>query len=268
MPLANPMQSTDMMHRNVLIPSQPKRIVSLVPSISETLYELRLEDRVVGITKFCIYPEEWFSSKTKVGGTKKVNIAIIDDLAPDLIIANREENSKEDIDLLAKKYPVWVSDISNFDEGLHAIELIGEICHAEKEAKKILYRIHKAWSEFTPFSDPENTCLYFIWNDPMMVAGSGTYIGDIIKRFGMRNCCIDARYPELDADEAVKLNPSYVFLSSEPYPFKKKHLAQYQKLFPKAKILFVDGEVFSWYGIRMRYTPSYFQKLIFRISNK
>lgn len=266
MPLVNPMQSIDMMHRNVLIPTRPKRIVSLVPSITETLYELGLEERVVGITKFCIYPNKWFSNKTKIGGTKNVNMKVIDELAPDLIIANREENSQKDIELLSKKYPVWLSDISNFDEGLHAIELLGEICNAEKEAKKILYRIHMAWSEFHKIKQENKTCMYFIWDEPMMCAGTDTYIGDMIERLGLKNCLEGMRYPELRSSDLPEYNPDYIFLSSEPFPFKKEHLKKYQSLFPEAKIVLVDSEAFSWYGIRMRYTPSYFKKLMARLN--
>ncbi len=112
---------TDQTGREVSIPSHPQRIISLVPSQTELLFDLGLEEQVAGITKFCVHPEKWFRSKTRIGGTKNIKSALIHQLQPDLIIANKEENVKEQVEELAAHYPVWVSDIHDLQSALDMI---------------------------------------------------------------------------------------------------------------------------------------------------
>ena len=131
------MAIVDMTGRRIHLPPIPQRIISLVPSQTELLYDLGLQDRVVGITKFCVHPNIWFRTKTRVGGTKQLHPKIINDLHPDLIIANKEENDKEQIEALSQKYPVWISDIKSLQDALCMIESIGQITATASAAQQI-----------------------------------------------------------------------------------------------------------------------------------
>jgi ABC-type Fe3+-hydroxamate transport system substrate-binding protein len=252
----------DQMNRTIRLEGIPRRIVSLVPSQTELLYDLGLNDEVVGITKFCIYPDSWFHSKTRVGGTKQVNIAKVRELKPDLIIGNKEENTKEDIAELEKVAPVWMSDIYTIDDALEMILQVGELTGTIAPAEKIISDIRFAFSDL---KKPKGkfSVLYFIWKDPYFAVGKNTFIDDMIKTCGLVNLCTHDRYPEW---ELSNLQPDFVFLSTEPYPFKEEHIDEVQKNFPTAKILLVDGEMFSWYGSRMRLAPNYFNELISQIT--
>src|ERR1700741_3198050 len=114
--LALRMHFIDQTGRKISIPQIPQRIISLVPSQTELLFDLGLDKEVVGITKFCVHPPEWFQTKTRVGGTKQLKIDLIKQLQPDLIIANKEENVKEQIEELEKHFPVWISDVNNLED--------------------------------------------------------------------------------------------------------------------------------------------------------
>src|SRR5689334_18071707 len=118
---------TDQIGRTISLNKTPRRIISLVPSQTELLYDLGLSDEVVGITKFCVHPEEWFRNKPRVGGTKQLNMDIIHHLQPDLVIANKEENVREQVEELASHYPVWVSDINNPDDAYWMMKELGSI---------------------------------------------------------------------------------------------------------------------------------------------
>lgn len=257
-----------MIGREFLLPKNPQRIISLVPSLSELLSSLNLEDRVVGISKFCVYPKDWRENKTKIGGTKKVNFELISSLNPDLIIANKEENSIDDINKLALKYPVWVSDINTFDDALHAIEWIGEITQTEKFSKRVIFAIHKAWSEFSIKNYSTLSCAYLIWENPIMVVGRDTFINDILERIHLKNVFEESRYPETDLQTLQEKNPDIILLSSEPFHFKEEHRLRLKKAVPNSEVILVDGEMFSWYGFRMKLAVAYFRKLLSELHNK
>ena len=267
MPLGKEKPVKDMMGRSLFLTQDPQKIISLVPSITELLYHLGLGERVVGITKFCIHPGIWKKEKTIIGGTKTINFNAISKLEPDLIIANKEENSEEDISKLAQNYPVWLSDISTFDDALHAIEWIGEITQSEKQAQRINFSIHKSWSRINPFEYKKRTCLYLIWNDPIMIAGKGTYIDDILTRINFENLADKSRYPVVSIENIKALDPEFLFLSSEPFPFKEQHINYFSKALTKTKVILVDGEMFSWYGSRMSLAGDYFSKFLKEIEN-
>lgn len=242
----------------------PRRIVSLVPSLTELLADLGLEDEVVGITKFCVHPERWFHSKPRVGGTKTVNVKTVKDLRPDLVIANREENVKEQVESLQAFAPVFVSDISNLRDALIAITEIGRLTNREEEATCLKEEIE---TNFQAIANPNyersnNNCAYFIWKDPWMVAGGGTFIDDMLHLAGFSNVfSARPRYPIIDADALCASNCKVILLSSEPYPFREQHISEFKELCPKARICLVDGEMFSWYGSRLKYTPLYISEL-------
>jgi ABC-type Fe3+-hydroxamate transport system substrate-binding protein len=250
----------DQMGRSVEVPIYPKRIVTLVPSQTELLHYFGLEKEVVGITKFCIHPDSWFKSKTRIGGTKQLKIDQIIGLNLDLVIGNKEENTQEDILALEKNgIPVWMSDINSFDEALEMIEQVGLICGKEFEAIKLSAEITQRFKEISSIGKGRSV-LYFIWDEPSFVVGKNTFIDSMIEKIGFVNACDLNRYPNLS--DLPKPNPDLIFLSSEPFPFNEQHIEKYQKLFPNSKIIFVDGEMFSWYGSRMLEAVRYFGKLM------
>ena len=284
---------TDKLNNTVNLSFFPKRIVSLVPSQTELLYSLGLNEEVVGITKFCIHPEEWFRSKQRVGGTKTVKTDVVKTLQPDLIIANKEENVKEQIEELQQIARVWVSDINTLNDALGMITSIGKLVDAQDRADKLALQIQEAFRQITPVNEKILTA-YLIWKDPYMAAGGDTFIHDMLSRCGLTNIFENInRYPEVsmstfpanNIQESI-INPQssicdpqlsvgsqlsslrncqLLLLSSEPYPFKKQHLDELQILLPFTKIMLVDGEMFSWYGSRLLYSAQYFKNLIQQI---
>jgi ABC-type Fe3+-hydroxamate transport system substrate-binding protein len=244
----------------------PKRIVSLVPSQTELLFDLGLEEETAGITKFCVHPEAWFRSKARVGGTKTIDIEKVRALQPDLIIANKEENVKEQIETLTEIAPVWVSDIHNLDDALNMIRTVGQLTDRFEKAELIAKLINHRFDELQKnLPKKDNKTLYLIWRKPWMSIGQDTFIHHIMSQAGLENVCKESsRYPELNDEDIIQLNPSVVLLSSEPYPFKEKHIAELQSLLPQAKIILADGELFSWYGSRLLHTPEYLRQLLQR----
>lgn len=244
----------------------PQRIISLVPSQTELLFDLGLNDEIIGITKFCIHPKEAVKTKTKIGGTKKLDIEKIRSLSPTLIIANKEENTKEQIEELEKDFPVWISDIVDLQSALHMITALGKMTGKENQSEELVNRICENFAHLPAGRQglsETKTVAYFIWNKPMMVAGKGTFINDMLSRCGFQNCFenLNGHYPEITAEQLKAAHPEAIFLSSEPFPFKDKHIEQFSELCPQSKILLVDGELFSWYGSRLLKAPEYFQKL-------
>lgn len=250
---------TDQLKDKISIGAYPKRIISLVPSQTELLFDLGLDTEVVGITKFCIHPPDWRKSKTSIGGTKNFNFDAIDRLQPDLIIGNKEENYEEGIERLRRQYPVWMSDIVTLNDSYSMIRSLGEITGKTGRAAELIEKIAQGFSQSYLF-DGEKV-LYLIWREPWMAAGKGTFINTVMEAVGFSNVMEEVRYPDLRLDLLKVLQPTFVFLSSEPYPFRHKHIEEVQELFPKAKIVLVDGELFSWYGSRLRHAPAYFRSL-------
>jgi ABC-type Fe3+-hydroxamate transport system substrate-binding protein len=247
------------------------RIVSLVPSLTEYLWALGLTEEVVGITKFCVHPKDWYENKTRVGGTKQLNISKIKQLEPELIIANKEENTKEAIEQLQKEFEVVLTDILDIEGALEALSTIGKAVDKEQQAQQLIAEIKVRFSQQKGLFKGQ-TFLYFIWKDPYFLVGKDTYIHSFLSHFGLKNACALERYPSLEdwknhvatADKA----PTYIFLSSEPFPFESKHIEQVQVLFPASQIILIDGEMCSWYGSRMLEAAAYMQQLAQMIKNQ
>ena len=258
---------TDQIGHQLSLKSTPKRIVSLVPSQTELLYDLGLDRDVVGITKFCIHPKIWFNTKNRVGGTKDLNLSKITDLKPDLIIANKEENTKEQINALQKLYPVYTSDISNLSQSIDMIKSMGEILGRKSEAEIIIKHINEQFDRLSLLKKTKHSALYFIWKEPYMSVSQNTFINDMMERCGFNNLITEQiDYPVLTNTQISQFDPDVIFLSSEPYPFKKEHIEEFQKICPTSKIVLVDGEYFSWYGSRLQQAVSYFIGLMDKIS--
>ncbi len=257
----------DQLGRTITINYPPKRIVSVVPSQTELLFDLGLDEEVVGITKFCIHPIAKFATRTKVGGTKKLKIELIRQLKPDLIIGNKEENTQEEIELLMEEFPVWMSDISNLEDAIKTISEIGALVNREPEAAYLNHLVNAGFTDLQALAVQKKInqrVAYLIWKDPYMFAGRATFIDDILRKIGLQNIVHESRYPELPISQLRTRNPQLVFLSSEPYPFKDKHLEEIQQTLPNAKVMLVDGEMFSWYGSRLVKAVEY----LFHLQNK
>lgn len=251
----------DQTGHTVTLAHKPGRIISLVPSQTEFLADLGLDKEVVGITKFCIHPEHWFRNKTRVGGTKQLKMDIIHQLQPDLIIANKEENVKEQIESLAKAYPVWISDIKNLEDALVMIRETGLLTGKQMAAKKITEQIAEGFAALRTPGYKIRTC-YLIWKDPYMTVGSDTFIHNMLEAAGFENVFSERkRYPVISIEDMKQSGCDLLLLSSEPFPFKQKHIDELQQQLPNTQIMLVDGEMFSWYGSRLLKAPHYFQQL-------
>lgn len=297
----------DKSNNSINLSFTPERIISLVPSQTELLFDLGLDEEVVGITKFCIHPASWFKKKQRIGGTKTVKTDVVRSLQPDLILANKEENVKEQIEELKQIAPVWVSDIKTLDDALEMIKSAGILVHKQERANELTNQIKEAFEQITPVSEKIKTA-YMVWKDPYMAAGGDTFIHDMLSWCGFINIFHNInRYPQIsvgkystknaqqsinNTQQSINNNTSSVnshlssgnsnhpssvnshlstetcdllLLSSEPYPFKQKHLEELQTLLPWTKIMLVDGEMFSWYGSRLLYSAEYFKNLIQQI---
>lgn len=226
------------------------RIVSLVPSLTELLYDLGLDDEVVGITKFCVHPAEWHASKRRVGGTKNVHPEVVEALRPDLIIASKEENVREQVEALEGFAQVHLTDIKDLTGALAEIRVIGGLVGKTAKADDLAVEIETGFARMQVATPVE--AAYFIWREPWMVAGGDTFINDMMERAGFDNVYKGLpRYPTVDPASVSGL----ALLSSEPYPFKEAHTASF------SRAVLVDGEMFSWYGSRLRLAPAYFEAL-------
>ncbi len=251
---------TDQLQQTFTFNQFPKRIISIVPSQTELIWDLGIRDELVGITKFCIHPTNMHQTIAHVGGTKTLNIELIKSLQPDLIIGNKEENEKSQIEAFQHHFPVWISDIYTLNDALEMIQGIGNLLNKENEGAKIVSNI---LNSFGTLPQIDKRVLYFIWRKPYMVAGRNTFIGDLLQRLGLQNCIkeIGSRYPTLSIDELKKYDPELILLSSEPYPFSQKHLEELQQHLPNTTIQLVDGEAFSWYGSRLLHSMKEFEKI-------
>jgi len=235
----------------------PQKIISLVPSLTELLFDLGLENQIIGRTRFCIHPEGKVDQAEIMGGTKNPRIDKIRKAEPDLIIVNKEENRKEDVEVLQKEFDVMITDINTIEDALLTIHDIGKRCGVNEATEELASAIRKEY-ENAP-DEPKLTAAYMIWREPWMTVGSDTYIHSVLSHWKLENIFGDqTRYPKTTLDELSNKKPGIILLSSEPYPFKEKHIKEVEKVCPDSQVLLVDGEWFSWYGSRM--LPS-FRKL-------
>lgn len=251
--------------------SVPKRIVSLVPSQTELLCVLGLEASVVGITKFCVHPYHLKSVKTIVGGTKQVKMDKIAALEPDIIICNKEENTREMVQALAAHYPVWVTNVRSMSDNYRMIEDFGKLFNQRTEARKLLDKTQHAEAEFARYMQhkPWRKAAYFIWKDPWMAAGGDTFINEMLKINHFNNLYEGkGRYPEVELKK-IRLDgdPDVVLLSSEPYPFKEEDAFEVGRFTHHAKTVFANGEMFSWYGARLLRAFDYFRQMQERLED-
>lgn len=242
------------------------KIISVVPSITELLFDLGLDNQVIGITKFCVHPEVWFRNKTRIGGTKTLDIEKILSLEPDLVIANKEENVKEQIEALQQHTEVYVSDIKSPHDNLTLIQDLGKLTDTRMSAIRLEQELKTAIDSIIRLESPM-TCTYVIWQKPYMTVGNDTYIHSMMALCGLANSFADkTRYPEFAIEELQKDSPDVILLSSEPFPFKDSHKEFFQSQFPNSAISLADGETFSWYGSRLIKKIDYLNNLMKELS--
>ncbi|MEA2106124.1 MAG: helical backbone metal receptor [Bacteroidota bacterium] len=244
--------------------TKSKAIVSLVPSITELLFDLSLNKEVAAITNYCIYPKKEVTQKPKIGGPKDIDIQKILALNPDLIIASKEENNKQQVEFLMNHCKVYVSDVKNFTDALTLIQDIGIITHQKENADNLIKSIKNKFSELQIPATKRKRVAYLIWKNPYMTINNDTYIHHMLLLAGLDNVFADRknRYPEITIQEIETQNPDYIFLSSEPYSFKDVHVHQFNEIFPNTIIKRVDGKIFSWYGSHLIKAPDYFKHLL------
>ncbi len=255
---------TDQVGRQITLPdAPPRRIVSLVPSQTELLASLGLDEEVVGITKFCIHPNHWFKSKKRIGGTKDVKIQEVLALQPDLIIANKEENEQGVLEILSQFAPVWISDVRSLPDALHMIEAVGELTGKSQLSKPMAAEIAAGFASLPSVLQGKRV-LYSIWYKPWMLAGDDTFIGSLLCLLGAELLVpadSTSRYPEATIEQIKLLQPDLVLLSSEPFPFKQKHIDELKRGGVDVPIVLVEGDMFSWYGSRLLQVPAYLRGL-------
>ncbi|MHB1277170.1 MAG: ABC transporter substrate-binding protein [Bacteroidia bacterium] len=260
----------DQMNREIWLPAFPKRVISLVPSQTEFLCAIGIGDRLVGRTQFCIHPAEELQVVPRIGGTKKLQLEKIRALQPDLIIGNKEENDRSQIEALASDFPLWMSYIYHPDDALTMMHVLGGILRLETKAEELISQIrngleavHARKLRFEGIN-----VLYAIWRSPWMFAGTQTYIDSMLHLAGFNNACRQERYPEISDETIKRMYPDLILLSSEPYPFTVTHIRELEEKLPESQILLVDGEIFSWYGSRMNEFSSYLDDLFIQIHKK
>lgn len=236
---------------------KPERVVSLVPSLTEALFAFGVGEKVVGRTRYCTQPPRAVGKVAKVGGTKKVEVGRILDLEPDLVVAVKEENPREEIEELEEAgVPVFVGAPETVADALGMLrELAG--CVGAPGAEAVLGPIERVYGRLREVR-PEKARRVFvpIWKGPYMGAGSDTYLHDVLEVCGGENVCGNfTRYPAVALEEVEALQPEVVLLPDEPYPFSAADLPEFYALdVPAARedrVHLVDGKLLTWYGPRM-----------------
>ena len=234
-----------------------QRIVSLVPSMTETVCRLGVSNYLVGVTRYCVEPEEELRSVQRVGGTKNPKLETIAGLDPDLILANSEENKPEHISWLADRFEVLEAMPRTIPEAAEAVRELGRRLMREEELQDLLLEIEVQITranvermQATPVK-----VFYAIWKKPWMSINRDTYIHDVLTRAGAANVCADRdeRYPVVRDEEIAELGAKVVLLPSEPYVFtdEDRAMALAEKSFgDEASVHTVDGRDYCWHGAR------------------
>jgi ABC-type Fe3+-hydroxamate transport system substrate-binding protein len=253
---------TDATGHTISIDSVPQRIISLVPSLTEYLADIGCANQLVGITKFCIHPHFVFQRTKRVGGTKKVHIDQVQHVQPDLIIANKEENVREQIQALQALFPVYTTHVPDVQAAINTLSTLGSLVQ-QPRANLLVEQVARSYHLLREQGPKQRKkVLYLIWKEPYMSVGSDTFIHDMLFHAGFDNVCAhQTRYPVVDPAFIAHSQADLIFLSSEPYPFKPHHFVPLQALLPSAQIQLVDGELFSWYGSRMQKACVYLESL-------
>lgn len=250
----------DQLDREIELRQILRRIISLVPSQTELVADLGLEKQLVGVTHFCVHPENIRKTCKRLGGTKKVNFRKVRELEPDIILCNKEENTREMVEELEKIAPVHISDVANLNDTYELMLQYGKLFDRGSLAQTMVDSIKKKAEGIRKMAarSGSRNVAYFIWNEPLMVAGKDTFIDEMLQLNNFRNVIEVERYPEISLKELEAKDIDICMLSSEPFPFKEEHKPEFQAFAKQVEI--VDGEYFSWYGSRLIKAIEYFKK--------
>ena len=243
------------------VPRAPRRIVSLVPSITETLFALGLGDAVVGVSAYCVEPRAGVAGKRRVGGQKDPRLDVIRELAPDLVLANLEENLEPHVaQLRAWGLPVWVTYPRTVAEGIAMIRDLGVLTGADDAASSLARELEAQLAESRARTAERGLTdvFYPIWREPYMTVGADTYIHDMLAVCGGRNVfgARPERYPSVSLDDVAAARPAVILLPDEPFRFRRAHVEDFAA-YPDVpavsanRIHLVDGKLFCWYGPRI-----------------
>ncbi len=248
----------DDLGREHVFATPPRRIVSLVPSLTETIVFLGAKEKLVGITDYCIRPEGTLAAITRIGGTKNPDIAKILSLPPDLVIANKEENEKRHIEALEREVPVFLTYPRSVQDTAKTVRDLGIILEAENTAERFTSAIaaflHSIKSD-PPFSQPLRTAC-MVWRNPWMAAGPDTYASNLLGVFGFENVVPDLenRYPKMTLDAVLERKPDVILLPDEPYDFGDEDKAFVADFLGKrnatSRVELIDGAYLTWFGSR------------------
>lgn len=255
---------TDHLDRNLQYTYPPKRIISIVPAITDTLYALNLHDNIVGRTRYCIFPKEQVQKAEIVGGTKRVLKEKIESLKPDIIFAEKEENTKEIVEQLETDFPVYVGEVQSVQDVYKLIGDLGDITGKQEKAKDLIETIQQRFNAL-PSAEGKRVA-YVIWKNPYMVVGQNTYINSLLERLGFVNgfAKYEGRYPVVAKEDLKEAKLDYLFLATEPFPFQEEHIPAFTSFLPNTEVRIIDGEMF-WYGPRMIEAADYFQKFLLQL---
>ena len=255
----------DCLGKEMSIPKNITKIVSLVPSISELIYDLNIEKKLIGVTKFCIHPKYFQIEKTVVGGVQEFDIEKIKELKPDVVFASKDENFEEEILELQKFVPVYVTDVKSVDEAKQMIVNFGELLSCRNDASKIIMKIDMQLNDLAKVTDDllYRSGAYFVWNEPWVAAGKDTFVNSMLKLVKINNVFEDLkeRYPMVTGANIHLGNPDIVMLPSEPYKFEDQQAFEISSHTHDAATYFVDGEAFAWYGSRLIKSLDYLKLL-------
>jgi ABC-type Fe3+-hydroxamate transport system substrate-binding protein len=239
----------------------PTRVISLVPSWTETLFALGLGDRIVGVTKFCVEPAEAVARVPKIGGTKNPDIRALLEREPDFVVANAEENRREDIERIkAHGIAVFTTYPRTVAGAAESILKLGRAVGREAQADALVRNIVGAVSEVEatvgPWSKLRLRVFCPIWKKPWMTFNADTYAHDVLRMMGFNNVYASAgeRYPRTTLEEALERGPHVVLLPDEPYEFGAVDVKEVKAMVPPAlsrRVLLVSGRDLHWYGSHM-----------------
>ena len=234
-----------------------RRVVSLVPSLTETVCDLGVACRLVGITRYCAEPEELLRFVPRVGGTKNPDLEKIVSLQPDLLLANGEENREEDIAWLKCRVPVYETMPKTVPEAAAVVREVGRRLAVDHETEAVLLEIEAELTraEIACLERDPIRVFYPIWKQPWIGVNQDTYIHDVLVRTGAVNVCAsrESRYPVVAEKDLGTLKPDLVLLPSEPFAFTQEHrtrLLEERCFGAQVPVVMVDGKNFCWHGSR------------------
>lgn len=255
----------DCLGNEMSLPKNITKIVSLVPSISELIYDLNVESKLVGVTKFCVHPKYFQIEKTVVGGVQEFDIEKIKALKPDVVFASKDENFEEEILELQKYVPVYVTDVKSVDEAKQMIEDFGVLLNCRNDASKILMKIEMQLQDLEKVTGDLlfRSAAYFVWNEPWVAAGKDTFVDSMLKLIKVNNVFsnLKERYPMVTGANIHIANPDMIMLPSEPFYFQDQQAMEISAHTHDAATFFVDGQMFSWYGSRLVKSLDYLKLL-------